>query len=220
MTLFHFANCFSLTFIPPWIVYKSKLEDYSTVPMGMQAAFVYAATQVLQMVLTATFVPSSAGDQRFDAAQELMKAFITLADCLGLQYLFQQKRTAHGAAFIGLTWATTESFLHRMVPLWLEAGSAQFSWHHTIISIEANIGIVTHACFALLVWMYLRRPQLRSQIAVVVLSQRFIVPLVTSYLRYEAMAEWPFVAVGAEVAMAMVLMLVTRGLLAQLEATR
>mmetsp|Transcript_49552 Transcript_49552/g.123776 ORF Transcript_49552/g.123776 Transcript_49552/m.123776 type:complete len:220 (+) Transcript_49552:131-790(+) len=219
MTLFHFGNCFALTFIPPWIVYKSKLEDYSTVPMGVQAAFIYAATQVLQMVLTATFVPSSSGDQRFDASQELMKAFITLADCLGLQYLFQQKRTAHGAAFIGLTWATTESVLHRMVPLWLEARSMQFSWHHTVISIEANIGIITHVCFALLVWMY-KRPQLRTQIAVVVVSQRFAVPLVTSFLRYGAMAEWPFVAVGAEVGMALVLMLITRGLLLQLEATR
>jgi len=25
MTYLHFANCMALTFVPPWIVYKSKL---------------------------------------------------------------------------------------------------------------------------------------------------------------------------------------------------
>jgi hypothetical protein len=110
------------------------------------------------------------------------QAFITLADCGGLYYLFMQKRTAHGAAAIGLFWSATESLFHRLMPLWFEARSMQFSWNHTFTSIEANFGLVTHVCFALLVWMWLRRPQLRQNIAIAITVQRFVFPVIARFV--------------------------------------
>jgi hypothetical protein len=73
----------------------------------------------------------------------------------------------------------TENIVSRFMPLVLQANSMQFSWRHIISSLEANVGIVTHMCFALLVWMYVRRPQLKHSIVVTIIVQRFTFPLVS-----------------------------------------
>ena len=94
--------------------------------LGIQAGIAYAITQLGQMILTATFVPSL-DPGSFYLSQECMKAFISLGDVLGLYYLFQAKRTSHMAVLIGLSWATTESLLRRLIPLCIEARSMQAS---------------------------------------------------------------------------------------------
>jgi hypothetical protein len=145
--------------------------------LGIQAGVAYAITQLGQMILTATFVPSLETDA-FDLSQECMKAFISLADVIGLHYLFQVKRTSHMAVLIGLSWATTESLLRRLIPLCIEARSMQFSWRHTLTALEANVSIVTHISVAVLVWLWIRRPQLRKDITVILVGQRFVFPIV------------------------------------------
>ncbi|EKX40174.1 hypothetical protein GUITHDRAFT_42004, partial [Guillardia theta CCMP2712] len=157
MTFLYCANCLALTFVPPWILYKYKLIEFAPVALVVQAAFVYAGTQLFQMILMATFVPS-ADPHEFNVSQECMKAFITLADVLGLHYLFQKRSSMGTAAGIGLSWSATESLFRRLVPLWVEARSLQFSWNHLLTSIEANISIAIHIAFALLVWLWIRKP--------------------------------------------------------------
>lgn len=109
------------------------------------------------------------------------KAFITLADVLGLFYIFQQKKTAHGAASVGLSWSVTESCTRRFFPMVFSAQSIQFTWDHSIAALEANVGIATHMCFAVLVWMYMRKPHMRHTIAVTIIVQRFAFPIVSRY---------------------------------------
>ncbi len=83
------------------------------------------------------------------------------------------------AVLIGLAWATTESLLRRLIPLCIEARSMQFSWRHTLTALEANVSIVTHISFAVLVWLWIRRPQLRRDITIILVGQRFVFPIVT-----------------------------------------
>jgi len=197
----HLINCLALTFVPPWIVYKSKLTEFATAPQVVQACMVYTGTQLLQMILTATFVPSSEAFQ-FDFSQEFMKAFISFADVLGLYHQFQTKRTSLMlAVVIGLAWATMESVFRRLVPLVNEARSMQFSWKHTLTAVEANISLSTHIAFAVLVWLWIRREKMRRNITIIITLQRFAFPVVTSYLRYSAFVHMPIVSVVAEAVM-------------------
>lgn len=130
------------------------------------------------MILMATFVPSIESNS-FDLSQECMKAFISLGDVIGLYYLFQAKRTSYMAALIGLSWATTESLLRRLIPLCIEARSMQFSWRHTLTAVEANISIVTHISFAVLIWAWNRKPGMWRKIATLLVGQKFLFPVVT-----------------------------------------
>jgi len=215
MTYLHFANCVALTFVPPYILYKSKLMDIASTSQIGYAAFIYVVTTLLRMILTATFVPSADLDS-FDVPQELMKAFVSLADILGLHLLFQAKRSSSGIPVVyGLSWAVTESLLQRLVPLWVGARSLQFSWTHTLTSVEANISIATHISFALLVWLWSRKPALRSTIGGLVLVQRFAFPLVTTFLRFSAFPLQPTVAVGGEFVMTAVFSFITWRLVSQ-----
>ena len=155
--------------------------EFAPVALVVQAAFVYAGTQLFQMILMATFVPS-ADPHEFNVSQECMKAFITLADVLGLHYLFQKRSSLGTAAGIGLSWSATESLFRRLVPLWVEARSLQFSWNHLLTSIEANISIAVHIAFALLVWLWIRKPNSRTTVSGVIVGQKFLFPLVTRFL--------------------------------------
>lgn len=176
-------------------------HEFATTPQCVQAGFWYATIQLLQLILTATFVPS--GDPHsFDVAQESMKAFITFCDCLGLYLTFSARKLALGAAaVIGLSWGTAESVLHRLVPLAVEARGLQFTWKHTLTSVEANISLGTYMALAVLMWLWVRKPAQRTSIIIVITLQRFVVPLVTSFLRYSAFVETPAIAVAAEAAM-------------------
>jgi len=68
------------------------------------------------------------------------------------------------------------------VPLWVEARSLQFSWNHLLTSIEANISIAVHIAFALLVWLWIRKPNSRSTVSGVLVGQKFLFPVVTRFV--------------------------------------
>jgi len=197
MTMIYLANCLAITFVPPWMIYKYKLQEFADTRQVVQAGFWYATIQLLQLILTATFVPS-ADPRSFDIVQELMKAFITLCDCFGLYRMFAPRRMAQGsAAVIGLSWAGAESVLHRLVPLIVEAQGLQFSWRHALSSVEANISLRNYMALSVLIWLWVRKPQQRSGIVAIIALQRFVVPLITSYLSHAVFQETPMIAVAA-----------------------
>jgi hypothetical protein len=118
-------------------------QEFADTRQIVQAGFWYATIQLLQLILTATFVPS-ADPRSFDHTQELMKAFIALCDCFGLYRMFAPRRMAQGsAAVIGLSWGGAESVLHRLVPLFVEARGLQFSWRHALSSGVLGGGLET-----------------------------------------------------------------------------
>jgi hypothetical protein len=54
MTYLHFLVCATLTFLPPWVVYKSKLSD-SNVPSNVGfAGMAHALTQLAKVLFLLT----------------------------------------------------------------------------------------------------------------------------------------------------------------------
>ncbi|KAJ1481575.1 hypothetical protein T484DRAFT_1806824 [Baffinella frigidus] len=66
-----------------------------------------------------------------------------------------------------------------------------------------------------LVWLWSRKPALRSTIGGLVLVQRFAFPLVTTFLRFSAFPLQPTVAVGGEFVMTAVFSFITWRLVSQ-----
>ena len=97
-----------------------------------------------------------------------------------------------------LSWATSESILHRLLPLYYDptpSHGRQFTWKHLIASVEANINMGGFMALALLVWLWVRKPSHRPSIAIAVLVERFLLPVLTSYVRASGMEGAPAVAV-------------------------
>ena len=158
----------------------------------------YAAVQLVQLILVAQFVPV-VDSGSFDVVQELMKAVISMCDCAGLYYHFEPKRMAQGAALgIGLAWGTAESVLNRLVPLAVQARGLQFSWKHTLTSVEANISLCSYMALAVLMRLWVREPSKRTSIAVLVCTQRLVAPVIASYIRHAPFDEAPAASVLAQ----------------------
>jgi len=199
MTFLHAANCLAVVFVPPWMIYQYKLKEYCESSGALvRAGFWYAAVQLVQLILVAQFVPV-VDSGSFDVVQELMKAVISMCDCAGLYYHFEPKRMAQGAALgIGLAWGTAESVLNRLVPLAVQARGLQFSWKHTLTSVEANISLCSYMALAVLMRLWVREPSKRTSIAVLVGMQRLVAPVIASYIRHAPFDEAPAASVLAQ----------------------
>lgn len=63
MTFFHFVNCIALAYSPYFIAYKyTGLSEYSSIWKCAYAALVYFLTQLVKMLVLATFFPASDGE--------------------------------------------------------------------------------------------------------------------------------------------------------------
>jgi len=160
MTMFHFINCSALTYVPLYIVYLStSMRDGGRGKCLFYVALACTASQFLQMVLVATFIPHS-HPSTFEFTQELMQAVIGSLEILamGCTYNLPQLRACGGYAekvvCLGLGWALTESLLKRAAPLWIGAAGNEFDWKYIRIAIEANLSLVTYMAFARLISRY------------------------------------------------------------------
>jgi len=159
MTLYHFLNCVALTYLPCFIVYRStKLSEFRAGEICMYAALGYVATQVAKMLTAATFL-SSTDLNEFSLPQEALKAIIGSGDLLGIYLLLNYVRgdgTIKWLA-VGLAWASADSVLKRLAPLWIGARSLEFDWKYVSMSIEANFGLILHISLASLIWIWSRK---------------------------------------------------------------
>merc|ERR1712216_806555 len=177
MTFLHAANCLAVVSVPPWMIYQYKLKEYCESSGALvRAGFWYAAVQLVQLILVAQFVPV-VDSGSFDVVQELMKAAISMCDCAGLYYHFEPKR---------------------MAPLAVQARGLQFSWKHTLTSVEANISLCSYMALAVLMRLWVREPSKRTSIAVLVGMQRLVAPVIASYIRHAPFDEAPAASVLAQ----------------------
>jgi len=186
MTFFHFINCAVLTFSPYFIVYQAKLLEYRQLTTCLYVSLAYVATQLIKLILLATFVPPSEANV-FDLVHELMKAVIGISDIIGTYLIFSVGSTAPRDVRIlalALGWAAAESVMVRLAPLWINARGLEFSWSHIHIAIEANINIVVYVGFATLVWLWRKEKSLSFPVH----SGLFlfsIFPILSSYFKLE-----------------------------------
>ena len=84
------------------------------------------------------------------------------------------------------------------VPLAVQARGLQFSWKHTLTSVEANISLCSYMALAVLMRLWVREPSKRTSIAVLVGMQRLVAPVIASYIRHAPFDEAPAASVLAQ----------------------
>uniref|UniRef100_T1JHP0 BOS complex subunit TMEM147 n=1 Tax=Strigamia maritima TaxID=126957 RepID=T1JHP0_STRMM len=170
MTLFHFANCLALAYVPYFMTYKySGLSEYSAFWKCIQAGIAYVITQLGKMLILATFFPSTDRGFGIDLIGELLKSTVDLADLAGLHFVMTKIVGKGEVKFLvaGIGWATAELLLTRCFPLWVGAKGLEFDWKYIQLSFDSNINLVQHITTATLVWLWSRTDLHRSLFPVV-----------------------------------------------------
>jgi len=205
MTLYHFGNCVALVYIPYYLTYKfSGLGEYGAFWKCFQAGCIYVFTQLVKMLILATFFPTSdaPGIAGLDYVTEFLKATVDLLDLAGI-YLVLSGIPGKGHAKIvtaGVGWGGAELLLTRGLLLWVGARGAEFHWKYIQKCLESNISLVQHVTTAALVWMWTRHDLKKSLVPVVTILLVAITykPLVIeSVLEVMAFNAWSALALKA-----------------------
>ncbi|XP_065843879.1 BOS complex subunit TMEM147-like [Oscarella lobularis] len=180
MTLYHLGNCLALACGPYLLTYKySILSEYSSFWRCIKVGAAYLATQLLKMLLLATFFPVDSTSVKFDAWAEFLKATVDLGDLVGV-YLILLKISGKGDLKIlttGLGWAAAELVATKTIALWVGARGTEFTWEYMQMSFDANISLVHHLTIAALLWQWGRSETGKKTLLCVLI-------LITSYRQY------------------------------------
>nr|CAG4635704.1 EOG090X0CTK [Artemia franciscana] len=156
MTFHHFVNCFALAYAPYYLTYKySGLYDYRAIWKCVQAGLFYILTQLIKMLILATFFPSADISESSSALEKLHKkklVFLTemlrntldLIDFGGVYYVLNRiPGKGPGKVLVtGVGWGAAELFLNRFVLLWVGARGMEFDWKYLQLSFDANLSLV------------------------------------------------------------------------------
>merc|ERR1712188_30520 len=167
MAFFHFLTCVLLAYAPSFVVYKAtSLSDYNPYVACGYAALGFLATQFVKMLLIATIVPEveeGADEGGFELSYEVLKSLAASVDVLGVFLLLRWRLIGRSMPdsvrrlVIGVSWATTDSLLRHLLPLWVGARGIEFSWEYMAKAIEANLSIPMHIAMVGLVWLWMRQ---------------------------------------------------------------
>ncbi|UYV62928.1 TMEM147 [Cordylochernes scorpioides] len=169
MTLFHFGNCLALAYGPYFMTYKfSGLAEYGVFWKCIQAGAMYLLTQLVKMLILASFFPAS-DYGALNLASEVMKCSVDMCDLIGLYLVMSRVAGKGDTKFLvaGLGWATAELAVTRFLPLWLGARGVEFDWKYLQMSFDSNINLIHHISTAMLVWLWGRYDLRKSHRAVV-----------------------------------------------------
>jgi len=170
MTFFHFGNCVALAYVPYIITYKfSGLSEYSTFYKCVYAGCVYLFTQLVKMMILATFFPTSESP---DVKGEFFKTTVDIVDLVGLHLVMSRTSGKAEIKFLvaGVGWATAELIMTRFIPLWVGARGIEFDWKYIQMSLDSNLSLLQYVATATLVWLWSRNDlQPRSLLPVIVI---------------------------------------------------
>ena len=118
MTFFHLLNCAAVTCAPFVITYKcTVLSEYSTFWRCVQSGAFFIVTQLIKLLVLATFFPVSAGDVTMNSvsalagAMNVARASVDLLDLAGLYFAMEQMSGGKGEIkfmVAGTGWAAAE----------------------------------------------------------------------------------------------------------------
>jgi len=170
MTFFHFGNCVALAYVPYIITYKfSGLSEYSTFYKCVYAGCAYLFTQLVKMMILATFFPTSESP---DVKGEFFKTTVDIVDLVGLHLVMSRTSGKAEIKFLvaGVGWATAELIMTRFIPLWVGARGIEFDWKYIQMSLDSNLSLLQYVATATLVWLWSRNDlQPRSLLPVIVI---------------------------------------------------
>jgi len=172
MTFFHFGNCVALAYVPYLITYKfSSLSEYSTFYKCVYAGCAYLFTQLVKMMILATFFPASELPVGLlDIKGEFLKITVDIVDLVGLHLVMSRTSGKAEVKFLvaGVGWATAELIMTRFIPLWVGARGIEFDWKYIQMSLDSNLSLMQSVATATLVWLWSRNDlQPRSLLPVI-----------------------------------------------------
>ena len=158
MTFYHFLNCALLAYGPLYVVYKgNNIAEDGLSFLCVKSGLYYIMSQMMKMILIATFIPVSNVDS-FHLAVELRRIVISMVDVGAVYLIFTQKinvsvERKKKEVAIGLGWSIAEAILSVALPLFNGARGNEFSWKYIQLCVGSNISIVGSIGFATLVSM-------------------------------------------------------------------
>jgi len=170
MTFYHFGNCLALSYIPYYLTYKyTGLSEYGAFWRCIQAGTIYTFTQLVKMLILATFFPVPLQDdmgmisdtpQLFKSSfgLEFLKSSIDMVDLVGL-YFALSRIPGRGHAKIlsaALGWGAAELIFTRFLTLWFGAKGVEFNWKYIQLSLDSNVVMAQHIATTTLVWLWSR----------------------------------------------------------------
>ena len=157
--------------------------EYGAFWKCFQVGGIYILTQLLKMLLLATFFPTS--DNLSEAStlfhvsifinefrmfwtisyllfKELIKTTIDFGDLIGLSFVMGKtvgNRFSVDSGYlkimiVGLGWAFADLILTKALPLWVGARGLQFDWKYILMSLDANVSLVRDAFYMLITNVY------------------------------------------------------------------
>lgn len=153
MTFYHFLNCALLAYGPQYVTFYGLGlgEDRQLGFLCVRTIFFYALSQMLKMILIATFIPVTNLDS-FQIATEFRRLCVAMVDVLAVYFVFSRtklnvERTKKELA-IGMGWSIAEAVFGTLLPLFNYARGSEFSWSNIQLCIGANIAILSSIGFA------------------------------------------------------------------------
>ncbi|XP_065915535.1 BOS complex subunit TMEM147-like [Dysidea avara] len=162
MTFFHLGNCVVLSYAPYFITYRySGLSEYSALLRCVKAGGAYFFTQLVKMLLLATFFPATEAEDaetNDDIVTDLVKATVELIDLLGIYYTVTRV-VSKGEMRIMATsigWGSADFLGTRLLPLWFGARGSEFDWIYLQNSLDCNINLLFLVSTTTLLWLWSR----------------------------------------------------------------
>ncbi|XGW15137.1 hypothetical protein V3C99_000987 [Haemonchus contortus] len=159
MTFFHFINCVTLAYAPYFIAYKySGLNEYSSFWRCAQASGGYFLTQLVKLLLLATFFPA-ADTEGFAVLPELLKSSADVVDVIGMHLVMTHVLNGKGEVrFLvgGLGWGAAHSVASSFILFWVGARASAFSWRWIQMALESSSDLILFVAMAALTWMATR----------------------------------------------------------------
>jgi hypothetical protein len=149
MTFYHFLNCALLAYGPLYVSYYGLgIAEERQWPVCLRTMFLYLFSQIVKMILIATFIPISSSDS-FHASTEIKRLFISLIDVAVIGFILYNtkgNRKIRDLA-VAIGWSCAESIFGCFLPLFSYARGNEFDWSNIQICLGANIHIVSSIGF-------------------------------------------------------------------------
>jgi len=171
MTFYHFGNCLALSYIPYYLTYKyAGLSEYGAFWRCIQAGAIYTFTQLVKMLILATFFPVPLQDEMGSISDstnllmknsfglEFLKSSVDMLDMIGL-YIALNRIPGRGHAKIlsaALGWGAAELIFTRFLTLWFGAKGVEFNWKYIQLSLDSNVIMAQHIATTTLIWLWSR----------------------------------------------------------------
>ena len=119
MTFYHFLNCALLAYGPMYVSYYGLgLAEERQWFVCFRAGFLYLFSQIVKMILIATFIPISSSDS-FHAITEVKRVFISLIDVAVVGFMLYStkgNRKIRDLA-VAIGWSCADSIFGCFLPL-------------------------------------------------------------------------------------------------------